>query len=68
MVASLYNIHLFYLYTKRRSGIEIELMAREKEGKDIDARSNPAVVSILRVTSVHHFVELTHRGEVVFVT
>lgn len=39
-------------------------MAREEEGEDVDARGDPAVVSILRVTSVHHFVELTHRGEV----
>lgn len=35
-------------------------MAREKEGEDIDACGDPAVVSVLCVTSVHHFVEFTH--------
>jgi len=39
-------------------------MAREKEGKDIDACGNPAVVCILRVTSVYHFVELAYWSEV----
>jgi len=39
-------------------------MAGEKEGENVNARGDPTVVCILRVTSVHHFVELTHRGEV----
>jgi len=35
-------------------------MAREEEGEDIDACGNPAVVRVLRVTSVHHVVELRY--------
>lgn len=38
-------------------------MAREKESEDVDARGDPAVVRILRVTSVYLFVELVYRGE-----
>lgn len=50
----------FRLYAKGRSRIEIELMAREKEGENVDARGNPAVVCILCVTSVNLFVELAY--------
>lgn len=39
-------------------------MTREEEGEHVNARGNPAVVCILRITSVHHFVEFVHRGEV----
>lgn len=38
-------------------------MAREEEGEDIDARGDPAVVCVLRVTAIHHVVKVIQRGE-----
>jgi hypothetical protein len=32
-------------------------MAREEEGEDVDARSDPAVVRVLRVTAIHHVIK-----------
>lgn len=52
------------LYAKRRSGIEVKLMAREEESEDIDTRGDPAVVRILHVATVRHFIEMIQRGKV----
>lgn len=55
---------IFYsLYAKGRSGIEVELMAREEEGENVDACCDPAVVCILRITTIHHVVKIIQRGE-----
>lgn len=39
-------------------------MTREEEGEDIDTRGDPAVVRVLHVATVRHFVEVFQRGEV----
>jgi len=39
-------------------------MAREEEGEDVDARSDPAVVRVLRVTAIHHVIKILQRGKI----
>lgn len=52
-----------YSNTKRRPRIKIKLMSREQEGKDINARSDPAVVRILQVATFYDIVKALQRRE-----